>query len=132
MTARVSLRILARTVASRLLAAPEKRARTIKSLAAYLVEHKMADDADLVLNDIARELLLQNGQLSATVTSARPLTDAVRRELVQILKASTGARSVDLSEQTDPGLLGGLVARTADRMLDTSVRTTLKHLATIK
>ncbi len=132
MTARVSRRILARTVAARLLAAPEKRARTIKSLAAYLVEHKMADDADLVLNDIARELLLQNGQLSATVTSARPLTDAVRRELVQILKASTGARSVDLSEQTDPGLLGGLVARTADRMLDTSVRTTLKHLATIK
>jgi F-type H+-transporting ATPase subunit delta len=132
MNGKVSRRVLARTIAAKLLAEPMKRTHWLRVLAAYLVEYKMTDDAGLIVNDISRELLAQGGQLSATVTSARPLSDDVRRELTRILKAGTGAQDVTLTEHTDPALIGGLVARTPDQELDMSVRSTLKQLAAIK
>lgn len=132
MNTKVSRRVLARTVATQMLREPTRRGHWLKSLAAYLVEHKMADEAGLVVNDIARELLEQNGQLMAHVTSARPLTAELKRDLVKLLKGATGAHEVALNESVDPGLIGGLVARTPDQELDASVRTTLKQLATIK
>ena len=132
MNGKVSRRVLARTIAAKLLAEPAKRRHWLQCLAAYLVEYKMTDDAGLIVNDISRELLAQGGQLSATVTSARPLGDDVRRELTRILKAGTGAQDVTLTEYTDSALIGGLVARTPDQELDASVRSTLKQLAAIK
>lgn len=132
MNSKASRRVIARTVAAKLLAEPKERRHWIQALAAYLIETNRADEVDLVVNDIARELFDQDGQLIVDVVSARPLNDQVRAELKQTLKAATAAREVDLSEHVDPALIGGLVARTPDAQLDASVRTKLKQLATIK
>lgn len=128
---KTSRRLLARTVASKLLAEPNKRSEWIKATAAYLVEHGMDKAADLVINDIARELYLQSGHLTVNVTSARELSDGTREELARMLTSATNATSVELSETTDPSLLGGLVARTPDAVIDVSVRSKLKQLASL-
>jgi ATP synthase F1 delta subunit len=131
MNNKVSRRVLARTVAAKLLGEPSKRSHWMKVTAAYLIENGMADDTDLILNDIAHELYEQSGHLLVDVTSARKLTDALRKDLKRILKESTGASRVELAEHLDPYLLGGLVARTPDHQLDASVRTKLKQLASL-
>lgn len=132
MNSKVSRRVLARTVAAKLIAEPAKRKLWIDQLAAYLVQHNRAGELDQIVNDIAHELFEQKGELVVDVTSARPLTDTVRSELQKILKDETGAKQVSITETVDPSLLGGLVARTPDAQLDVSVRTKLKQLATIK
>lgn len=131
MQGKISRRVLARTVAGKLLAEPDKRSQWMKATAAYLVEHGMDDSADLVINDIARELYLQGGHLVANVTSARELSNSTREELTRMLTSATNATSVELSEAIDPSLLGGLVARTPDAVIDASVRTKLKQLASL-
>jgi F-type H+-transporting ATPase subunit delta len=123
---------LARTVAAKLLEEPKERKHLINMLAAFLVDTNRVNEIDLIVNDIARELFEQKGELLVDVTSARPLSDQVRSELVALLKSSTSAKQVDLTEHIDPTLLGGLIARTPDAQLDVSVRTKLKRLATIK
>lgn len=132
MNSKTSRRVVARTIASRLIEAPKERKRLISMLAAYLIETNRVDELEQVVNDIAHELFEQKGELLVNVTSARPLSDQVRAELKTLLGAATGANHVDLTEQLDPDLLGGLVARTPDAQLDVSVRTKLKQLATIK
>lgn len=131
MQGKVSRRILARTVAAKLLAEPSNSRKWIRSLAAFLIDRGMEQDADLILNDISRELYLQGGHLIVNVTSARGLSEATRDELRRMLKAQTSAKTIDLVEEADPSLIGGLVARTPDGILDASVRTKLKQLASL-
>lgn len=131
MAIKVSRRVLARTLAAKLLAEPAKRQHWITATAAYLVEHNMVGNIDLLVNDIAHELYEQGGHLLVDVTSARKLSASVQGDLVQMLQQATGAKRVELSEQVEPDLLGGLVARTPDAILDASVRTKLKQLASL-
>jgi ATP synthase F1 delta subunit len=127
-----SRRILARTVAAKLLAEPSRQDYWIRALAAYLVAQHREQEADLISNDLAHELYEQNGQLLVDVVSARPLTDEVRSSLKALLSRETKATNIELTEQVDPALLGGLIARTPDATLDVSVRSKIKELATIK
>ena len=63
----------------------------------------------------------------ATATSAAPLTPDETRALTQRLEGSTGGR-IELEVQVDPSLLGGLVVRVGDRLIDGSVRGRLERL----
>lgn len=132
MNRKASRRVIARTIAAKLLAEPSQRKHWVAVLAAYLVDANRVDELDLVVNDIAHEFFEQRGELVVDVTSARPLTDQVRNELKQLLKSATAAKNIDLYEKVDPALLGGLIARTPDAQLDVSVKTKLQKLATIK
>ena len=134
MSTKLSRRSIATTIAEKLVHAPSERKKWITMLAAYMVEQRLTSehDIDLIVKDIVREVFVQSGQLLVETTTARPLTDAMRRELATALKSHTGASDIVLTEQVDPGLLGGFVARTPDAEIDTSIRTTLKHLAAIK
>lgn len=132
MNNKTSRRVIARTIAAKLLEEPKERGRWVAMLAAYLVDTNRVNELELVVNDIAHELFVQKGELLVDVTSARPLTDQVRAELKALLKESTGAAQVDLSEQIDPAVVGGLIARTPDAQLDVTIRATLRQLATIK
>lgn len=127
----VSRRVLARAIAAKLIEHPSERKHWIAALAAYLVEQNRAEEADLIVNDIAHELYEQNGQLLVHVESARPLTESVTAELKHLLTAATKAKHIELSETVNSDLLGGLIARTPDAVADMSVRTKLKQLATI-
>jgi F-type H+-transporting ATPase subunit delta len=69
----------------------------------------------------------RQGITEATAVSAAPLTQDEIRALTERLEAMTGGR-VELEVQVDPDLLGGLVVRVGDRMIDGSVRGRLERL----
>ena len=70
----------------------------------------------------------QRGEVTATVTSAHPLTDSQLAELKNRLTAREG-RTVMLSADVDPDLLGGLVVTIGSKRIDASIRTRLNSLA---
>lgn len=63
----------------------------------------------------------------ATAVSAAELTDDETRALTARLEQSTGGR-IELEVEVDPSLLGGIVVRVGDRMIDGSVRGRLERL----
>lgn len=70
----------------------------------------------------------QRGEVTATVTSAHPLSDDQLSALKTKLTAREG-RTVMLTASVDPDLLGGLVVTIGSQRIDASIRTRLNSLA---
>jgi len=69
----------------------------------------------------------RKGITHATATSSSSLTQDEVKALTRRLEEYTGGR-VELDVQVDPSLLGGLVVRVGDRLIDGSVRSRLERL----
>jgi F-type H+-transporting ATPase subunit delta len=69
----------------------------------------------------------QKGIVRATITSAAPLDDAELREIRSRLSQITGG-TLRTDVNVDPSLLGGVIVRIGDRMIDGSVRGRLERL----
>lgn len=69
----------------------------------------------------------KRGVVTAHVASAHPLSDVQRSQLrARLIEAGYG--NVNIDEQVDPGLLGGLVVRIGARLYDTSLKSRLQRL----
>jgi F-type H+-transporting ATPase subunit delta len=66
----------------------------------------------------------QKGEMSAQVTSARPLSSDETAELKSILRSKL-SKEVKLDSRVDSSLLGGLIVQVGSRMIDSSLRTKL-------
>ncbi len=66
--------------------------------------------------------------VDVTVTSAFELSDAQKQKIAAALKARMG-REIKLSCDTNKELLGGIVIRAGDKVIDGSARTRLSELA---
>jgi F-type H+-transporting ATPase subunit delta len=67
------------------------------------------------------------GIVVAEVTSAVPLDDADKAVIIRQLSELTGRRAI-LRTQVDPSILGGLIVRIGDKLIDGSLRTRLERL----
>ena len=69
----------------------------------------------------------ENQLLPVQVTSAVPLDDAIVQEIGSTIGEQTG-KQVELSSQVDPDILGGIVVRVGNAILDASIRNRLEQL----
>jgi F-type H+-transporting ATPase subunit delta len=68
------------------------------------------------------------GIITAEVTSAIPLTEANRAEIVTIVKREVGANEVLIKEKVDEKLIGGFILKVGDRQFDASIASNLNKL----
>ena len=68
------------------------------------------------------------GEITAEVTSARPLDDDQVDAIKHNLRTRMG-RDIAVDLQVDPAILGGLVVKIGSQMIDGSIRTKLNNLA---
>lgn len=64
----------------------------------------------------------------ATVTTAVPLKDGQCKEVEQKLLDTTRYQSMEISYNVDSSLIGGMVIRIGDRVVDSSIKTKLSTL----
>ena len=69
----------------------------------------------------------ENQLLPVQVTSAVPLDDAIVQEIGSTIGEQTG-KQVELSSHVDPDILGGIVVRVGNSILDASIRNRLEQL----
>ena len=65
----------------------------------------------------------------ALVTSAVPLTSGQKAAIEMKLIETTSYKSVDAAYRVDPSLIGGLVIRIDDRVVDSSIKTRLANMS---
>jgi F-type H+-transporting ATPase subunit delta len=70
----------------------------------------------------------EKGIVIADVTTAVPLDEAHRKEVADRLAKITG-KTVEIRMHTDPNILGGIITRIGDELLDSSVASQLAQLA---
>ncbi len=92
-----------------------------------LVEKKRAD----ILPEIAEEFRMmvdeEKNISHGSVTSAVELSDELQAKIKAALEKLTG-KQVELSTSVDPSLIGGIVAKVGDLVLDGSIKTQLAGL----
>ena len=81
-----------------------------------------------MLRDMIREAKEYKGIGVAKVTTPIALSAQQRARVEERLLATTGYRALEAEYEIDPKLIGGIVIRIGDRVLDASVRTQLDGL----
>jgi len=97
------------------------------NLARLLVQKGRIALAGQVRDEYQRLLDEHRGMAQALVLTAVPLSEDEERAVAQRLRELTG-KEIVLERRVDPEIMGGLVARVGDRLIDGSTRTRLLEL----
>lgn len=100
---------------------------TARNLVRLLVERGRLHVLPRVLDAYDRLADAHSGRVRAEVISAVPLSKAQERRIASELTQKLGG-DVQTTIRQDPAVLGGLVIRIGDRVIDGSVRTRLREL----
>jgi len=63
------------------------------------------------------------------LTTAAPVTDAVKKAIIEQVKKTAGFQNVELEEKVDTDLIGGFVLQVGDKLVDASVAYDLRAIA---
>lgn len=116
----VKKRVLAKAFAGRL-------DRPVMGLLSVLVDKRREMVLDNIVAEFERFRDLREGRAHVHVTSAAPLGGDLADELRARLERATG-KKVKLHERLDPRVLGGLVVKLGDKVIDGSLRRRLDRL----
>jgi F-type H+-transporting ATPase subunit delta len=103
----------------------------LRGLLGVLAQNARLDLFRNIVSEYRRLLDVRAGRIPVWVTAAVALTDAQRSELVSNLRELLGSQDPVLRVSIDPELLGGLVVRVGDSVIDTSVRSRLQSLRSL-
>lgn len=96
-------------------------------LALLLVQRERQSYISAIVRDFQASVNRLRGIVLATVTTAEPIDDKEAELVAQRLSAMTG-KQVQIERNVDPSIIGGLVARIGDTLIDGSVVTRLQEL----
>ena len=85
-------------------------------------------EIDAILDYFIAEVKQYKGIGVATVTTAVPLRLEQRRKIEQRLLATTSYKKMEMKYLLDKSLIGGMVIRIGDRVVDSSISTKLNEL----
>jgi F-type H+-transporting ATPase subunit delta len=98
-----------------------------RNLVQLLIRRGRIEQLPAVAREFRRLRDLREGIVHATVTSASPLTDDELAALRERLATIAGGR-VELELVVDPQIMGGVMVRLGDQLMDGSVRGRLEQL----
>jgi F-type H+-transporting ATPase subunit delta len=106
----------------------ERITKGVRSLLGILVDNHR----DVLIGEIAEQFEAlkreQDRVVTARITSAQPLTDQQRADIVAALEKRYG-KTVEAEVDVDPGLLGGARVQVGDQVIHASVRDALGQMA---
>jgi F-type H+-transporting ATPase subunit delta len=97
------------------------------SLALLMIRRGRPGAIDAMLDHFNELLRRERGIARAEVRSALPLDEEQREAITARLRRMTGSK-IELHEQVDEDLLGGIAVRIGDTLYDASVRSRLERL----
>src|SRR5579875_961762 len=100
---------------------------TSLNLALLVVQRQLVDYMPAIAKELEQLVLDYNNQAIAQVTTAAPM-DEQQRTLVQKALERMVGESIIMQTRVDPSILGGVIARVGDEVIDGSVRYRLSAL----
>lgn len=100
---------------------------TSLNLALLVVQRELVDVMPGIASELHQLVLDYRNQAVAEVTTATPLNANDQSVVQKALERTTG-KNILMRTRTDPSILGGLIARVGDEVVDSSVRYRLQAL----
>jgi F-type H+-transporting ATPase subunit delta len=92
-----------------------------------LIDRGRIAELDEVVTAYGRRVDAAEGRVVVTAVTAIPLTPELRDKIREKVHAQTG-REAEIEETVDPSIIGGLVLRVGDVVVDASLRTRLEEM----
>jgi F-type H+-transporting ATPase subunit delta len=100
---------------------------TSLNLALLVVQRELVDIMPNIANELEQLVLNYKNEAIADVTTATRIDDAELTQIKQALEKRTG-KTIITHARVQPDILGGLIARVGDQIIDGSVRSRLAAL----
>lgn len=97
------------------------------SLLTFVVEQGRARQLPQILEHVTQLAAEARQSVVAEVRTAVPLDDGQRNQMAEALSQATG-KKVEIKALVDPALIGGVVTKVGDTVIDGSVRRRLEQL----
>ncbi|MBA2276682.1 MAG: ATP synthase F1 subunit delta [Chloroflexia bacterium] len=98
-----------------------------RNLAHMLIERRRTGIIAEMVTRFDEAVLAEQGIVLADVTTAEPLDEAGQQSVREQLRRIVG-KDVELRLHTDPEIIGGIIARIGDQLIDGSVINQLRRL----
>jgi len=122
--------VLSRSEQSRALAAVLSQAGAgdlTKRFVGLVAENRRLFALSDMIEAFLAELARRRGEVTASVTSATPLSEEQQAHLAEALRRVLGAK-VSVELKTDRSLIGGLLVKVGSRLVDSSLKSKLQRL----
>jgi F-type H+-transporting ATPase subunit delta len=100
---------------------------TSLNLALLIVQRELVDYMSNIATELEKRVLDYRNQAVAEVITATPLDEKQQALVKKALERRTG-KTILIQTRVDPSILGGIIARVGDQMIDSSVRYRLAAL----
>lgn len=100
---------------------------TSLNLALLVVQRELVEAMRNIANELEKLVLDYKNEAKAQVTTAAPMDEAQSNSVKQALERRTG-KTILMQTRVQPEILGGVVARVGDQLIDGSVRYRLTAL----
>jgi F-type H+-transporting ATPase subunit delta len=95
---------------------------------AFLVDKNREEELPLVAENFISAYNQMKGIAKATIVSAIPLSEDTLSEMKTYVESLTGKSGLQLNNQVDPTIIGGVVIKHEDSLLDKSVSKELREI----
>ncbi len=100
----------------------------IKDWTDLLIENGDYKLVDEIIIEFSKIWDQEKKELKAVLSSAYPLLDESRQLVMEYLKTKTDSKMISLKEEIDEDILGGVVLRYDDKVIDASLKNNLNNL----
>lgn len=99
----------------------------VHSFLAYLKEHRLINFIPEILKELENLNLKETDTVAANIASKEKLDDQTVKQIIKILKDKT-KQNVLIKENIDENIIGGLVIKYQDKLIDLSLKNQLNNL----
>jgi len=107
----------------------EKEVKVVlKNFVALLGKRRELGRAEEIISAFNEIWNKTNGEMAATLISARKLDAAVKKMVIDYLENKASAKKIALTEEIDEKLIGGFILKYDGKVIDGSLKTNLEEL----
>lgn len=82
-----------------------------------------------IITAFIQQYKVHKGIRTVKLTTAHPLSDNVKNDIISQVKKSAGYDNIEIEEKVDPAIIGGFKLQIEDKLIDASVAYDLKAIA---
>lgn len=100
----------------------------IENFVRLLINNNDISKADEIIKQFEKIWNKEKGIVKAEIVSAKKLSNVIVKSLNKYITKLSGAKKVELNQKIEKDVLGGVVIKYEDKVMDGSMKTRLKEL----
>lgn len=100
----------------------------LKNFVDFIIKNNDYGRINEIVSEFSKIWDENNGNLSVNLTSAHKLEDETKNIIINYLENKTGFSNINFTESIEADIMGGVILRYGDKIIDGSIKNNLNNL----